>query len=134
MSLNSSCGFSLAELAVVLLISTLLLGGMLVPLSVQNELRRTAETWKTLHEVRDALLSFAIANGRLPCPASAGTTGSETGGGALSCAGAASGVADGFVPGAGMGLSAVDGQGYLLDAWGNRIRYAAGGRSADLHE
>ena len=124
MSLKSSCGFSLAELAVVLLISTLLLGGMLVPLSAQNELRRTAETGKTLNEVRDALLGFAIANGRLPCPASAGATGAEAGGGALACTAAATGVAEGFLPGAGMGLSPVDGQGYLLDAWGSRIRYA----------
>jgi type II secretory pathway pseudopilin PulG len=120
----ASCGFSLAELAIVLLISTLLLGGMLVPLSAQNDLRKTAETRKSLHEVRDALQGFAIANGRLPCPAVAAATGIEAGGGAAACAGAANGVADGFLPGMSLGLSPSDGQGYLQDAWGNRIRYA----------
>lgn len=124
MSLKCASGFSLAELAVVLVIATLLLGGMLMPLSAQNDLRRTTETWRSLHEVRDALLGFAIANGRLPCPAAAGATGIEAGGGAVACAGAANGVADGFLPGMSMGLSPGDGQGYLLDAWGNQIRYA----------
>lgn len=120
----SSAGFSLAELAIVLVIVALLLGGLLMPLSAQNDLRKTAETQRSLDEARDALLGFAIANGRLPCPASAATTGVEMGGGAVACTSAANGVADGFLPAMTMGLSPSDGQGYLLDAWGNRIRYA----------
>ncbi len=121
---RSSGGFSLAELAIVLVIVALLLGGMLMPLAAQNELRKAAETRKSLQEVRDALLGFAIAHGRLPCPAVAGSTGSEMGGGAVACTGAANGVADGFLPGMAMGLAPSDEQGYLLDAWGNRVRYA----------
>ncbi len=124
MPLKCSGGFSLVELSMVLVIVTLLLGGMLMPLSAQIDLRRTAETRETLHEVRNALLGFAIANGRLPCPAATGATGIEAGGGAVACTGAANGVADGFLPGATLGLSPTDDQGYLLDAWGNRIRYA----------
>jgi prepilin-type N-terminal cleavage/methylation domain-containing protein len=63
-----SSGFTLTELAVVLVIVALLIGGMLMPLTAQDDLRRTQETQKTLEEVRDALLGFATANGRLPCP------------------------------------------------------------------
>ena len=120
----SNGGFSLVELAIVLLLVTLLLGGMLMPLSAQNELRKTAETQRSLNEVRDALLGFAIANGRLPCPAAAGSGGMEAGGASVACMGAANGVADGFLPGVTLSLAPSDDQGYLLDAWGNRIRYA----------
>lgn len=61
-------GFSLTEMAVVLVIVALLIGGMLVPWGTQQEVRQAADTDKTLAEVREALLGFAVANGRLPCP------------------------------------------------------------------
>ncbi len=115
-------GFSLPELAIVLVVVGLLLGGMLMPLATQIDLRRTAKTRSTLHQVRDALQGFAIANGRLPCPAAAGTTGIEAGAGP--CPLNARGVADGFVPGVTLGFSPCDSQGYVLDAWGSRLRYA----------
>lgn len=119
---NGDRGFSLPELAIVLVVVGLLLGGMLMPLATQIDLRRTAETRSTLHQVRDALQGFAVANGRLPCPAAAGTTGTEAGAGV--CPLSAGGAADGFVPGVTLGLSPSDNQGYVLDAWGNRLRYA----------
>src|SRR6266567_4443970 len=62
-------GFTLAEVAVVVLIVGLLLGGLLGTYSTQIDLSRTAETKKTLETARDALIGFAAANGRLPCPA-----------------------------------------------------------------
>jgi len=62
-------GFTLAELAIVLLVVGLLLGGVLMPLSMQMELRRIADTRKTMEETKEALIGFALANGRLPCPA-----------------------------------------------------------------
>jgi prepilin-type N-terminal cleavage/methylation domain-containing protein len=62
-------GFTLAELAIVLVIVALLLGGLLMPLTMQTDLRRIADTRKTMDEIKDALIGFAIANGRLPCPA-----------------------------------------------------------------
>jgi prepilin-type N-terminal cleavage/methylation domain-containing protein len=61
-------GFTLLEVAIVVLILGLLLGGMLVPLSVQRENRERAETEATLEEVKEALYGFALVNGRLPCP------------------------------------------------------------------
>jgi prepilin-type N-terminal cleavage/methylation domain-containing protein len=61
-------GFSLVEMAVVLAIITLLLGGMLPMISSQVEKQHRNETRQQLDEIRSALLGFAVANGRLPCP------------------------------------------------------------------
>lgn len=65
---RSSSGFTLVELAVVILIIGFLSGGLLTPLAAQIELRRLSETQKMLQEIRDALVGFAVTNGRLPCP------------------------------------------------------------------
>jgi prepilin-type N-terminal cleavage/methylation domain-containing protein len=64
-------GFTLAELAIVLVIVALLLGGLLMPLTMQTDLRRISDTKKSMDEIKEALIGFALANGRLPCPASA---------------------------------------------------------------
>jgi prepilin-type N-terminal cleavage/methylation domain-containing protein len=68
-----SKGFSLVELAVALFIIALLLAGALVPLSSQIDVRNAAETQRNMESVRDALIGFAQANGRLPCPANGAT-------------------------------------------------------------
>lgn len=60
-------GFSLVEMAIVLLIVALLLGGLLPTLSGQIDQQRRSETRKYMNEVREALLGYAVANGRLPC-------------------------------------------------------------------
>lgn len=62
-------GFTLVEIAIVMAIVALLLGGLLVPLSAQVDAQRSSETVKAMGEIRDALIGFALANGRLPCPA-----------------------------------------------------------------
>jgi type II secretory pathway pseudopilin PulG len=113
-------GFSLVELAVVFAIVALLLAGVLGTLSAQAEQRHHAETRRRLEAAVEALLGFAIAHRRLPCPASAGSTGDESppGGGACST------YYGGFLPARALGLQPSDADGYALDAWGNRIRYA----------
>ncbi len=65
---NRHRGFTLIEMAVVLVIVGLLLGGMLVPLATQMETDRRKETTATLESIREALIGFAVINGRLPCP------------------------------------------------------------------
>ncbi len=124
-SRSTSSGFTLMELAVVLVIVALLIGGMLVPLSAQNDIRYVTETQKTLNDIRDALIGYAAANGRLPCPASASSSGVEepAGGGNcdLSTAGNSYG---GFVPAVTLGIGPTNSNGYAIDAWGNPIRYA----------
>ena len=71
-------GFTLAELVIVLLIVGLLLSGLLVPLSAQVETKRVSDTQRILDNAREALLGFAVINGRLPCPASASSNGLES--------------------------------------------------------
>ena len=58
-------GFTLAEMAVVLVIVALLLAGMMLPISAQQDIRARQETEGTLNDIREALIGFAIANGRL---------------------------------------------------------------------
>lgn len=113
-------GFTLIEMAIVLIILTLVIGSALAPLNAQIEQRRRTETEKTLEEIKEALIGFAIANDRLPCPASASSNGVEAPAGGGSCANAY----NGFVPAVTLGLNNTDAQGYALDAWSNRIRYA----------
>jgi prepilin-type N-terminal cleavage/methylation domain-containing protein len=62
-------GFSLIEIAVVLVIISILLAIVAVPLSTQVDQRRRAETMRQLDLAKDAITGFAISNGRLPCPA-----------------------------------------------------------------
>ena len=66
-------GFSLVELAVSLAIIALLLAGALIPLSAQIDVRNGADTQRSMESIRDAVMGFAQANGRLPCPANGAT-------------------------------------------------------------
>jgi prepilin-type N-terminal cleavage/methylation domain-containing protein len=67
-------GFTLIEMAIVLVIVGLLLAGLLLPLSAQVDQRNYNETQRELQDVREALIGFALSNtaadGRpyLPCP------------------------------------------------------------------
>ena len=55
-------GFTLIELAIVLVIVTILVGGLAMPLSAQIEARRISETRKTLEEAREAILGYAMSH------------------------------------------------------------------------
>lgn len=102
-----AAGFTLVELTVVLIIVGLLLGGLYLPMSAQQDARQVAAAERQLQEIRDALIGYAQINGRLPCPAS-----SATGNGNEYCAGGD----NGFVPWTELGVSPVD-------PWGRMIRY-----------
>lgn len=103
-------GFSLIEMAFVLIIVTLLLGGLLVPFATQVEQKRIGETQKAMEEIKEALLGFAIANGRLPCPDI--VAGSNDGLENSPCPAAS----EGNLPWATLGVG-------NQDAWGNRFYY-----------
>lgn len=62
-------GFSLIELSVVVMVIGLLLSSMLLSLSKQDEIKRIKLTEQRLEAAREALIGFAIVNGRLPRPA-----------------------------------------------------------------
>lgn len=137
-SLRPQRGFSLVELAIVLIIVALLSGGMLVTLSTSRDIARATDAQKQLATISDALLGFAAANGRLPCPASAASDGAESfctnNVGAATCGvelltpapdhGRCNNPFDGFLPAKTLGITPTDAQGYALDPWNNRIRYA----------
>jgi len=108
-------GFSLIEMAVVLFIVVLLLGSLLVPFATQVEQRRIAETQKTLEEAKEALIGFAVSNGRLPCPdIMAGAVTANDG--QEDIVGAVCAVSEGNLPWTTLGVG-------TGDAWGNRLRY-----------
>ena len=117
-------GFSLIELAIGLVIVATLLSALLVPLATQMDQRRTVETQRTLEAARDSLVGFAIANGRLPCPAVDATNGIETfaTGGSVGDGNCA--TTTGFLPAVVLGLDGLNGSGLLLDAFGGQVRYA----------
>ena len=119
----SNRGFSLIEMAFVLVIITLLLGGLLVPFATQVEQRRIAETNKTMEEIKEALLGFAVANGRLPCPDTTVAGANANDGLEDPPAGGPCVVPEGNLPWATLGVS-------NSDAWGNRFRYRVTGTYA----
>lgn len=61
-------GFSLVEMAVVLVILGLVMVAFISPLSMQHEIRNIEGTRASLHQINEAIHGFVILNGRLPCP------------------------------------------------------------------
>ena len=116
--LSIANGFTLAELAIVLLIVGLLLAGFLTPLSTQIDVQRTGQTQKSLDDIKDALLGFAVSHGYLPCPDKTGGVGAgvpndgqediDAGGNCV--------AQEGNLPWNTLGLPGVD-------AWGNYFHY-----------
>ncbi len=138
-------GFSLIELAVVMAIVALLLGTVMVTLSAQTEQRNSDDTRRRLEQARELLLTNAIVKGRLPCPARYTSDASHSSGLESFCNTAATSSVstcvgsettteqahgtcsnhfDGFLPAASIGYQQTDANGFAVDAWGNRIRYA----------
>ncbi len=113
-------GFSLVEMAVVLVIVSLLLAGLLPMISSQMEQQHRTETRKLMDEIRDALIGYAASQTppRLPCPANPTKATGATGAGIADCTiTAAAGVITGVVPWVTLGTSETDG-------WGRRFTYA----------
>jgi len=111
-------GFTLIELAIGLVIITLLIGGLAVPLTAQLQARRVLETQRTLEAARDALLGYAMThraagtNRHLPCPDTDTPPDGRENRNAGNC------VSNGGVlPWVDLGVAP-------QDAWGNRLTYA----------
>lgn len=119
-------GFTLTELAVVFFIVALLMGTAMYTLSAQTEQRNFEETQRRLQAARELVLAFAVANGRLPCPGTA--TGDEGFSAAFTC----TSPWGGFLPGRAIGFQIVDANGFALDAWQNRLRYAVSSNTVPL--
>jgi prepilin-type N-terminal cleavage/methylation domain-containing protein len=114
----STRGFTLLEMAIVLVIVGFLLSGMLGGMSALQSVQRDDGTRRQLDEMRNALITFATINGRLPCPAAPATSEAVVGAGLeraptlLGCTGGAAGA----FPWATLGLQ-------QTDAWGRRFSY-----------
>ncbi|GAB0057018.1 hypothetical protein SIID45300_01338 [Candidatus Magnetaquicoccaceae bacterium FCR-1] len=61
-------GFSLVELAVVLAIVSLLIGGGLTALTPLRDAQQKQKAQLALEKIHDALIGHVIRHGRLPCP------------------------------------------------------------------
>jgi prepilin-type N-terminal cleavage/methylation domain-containing protein len=61
-------GFTLVEMAVVLIIVSLLLGGLLSPLTAQIDQKNYTEVKIDLENAKEALMGYALSNKHLPCP------------------------------------------------------------------
>ncbi|MDZ7595211.1 MAG: type II secretion system protein [Thiobacillus sp.] len=55
-------GFTLIELAIVLVIVTILIGGLAMPLSAQIQARRIGETRADMQAIHDALIGYAMSH------------------------------------------------------------------------
>ncbi|MEQ1599013.1 MAG: prepilin-type N-terminal cleavage/methylation domain-containing protein [Methylotenera sp.] len=130
-------GFTLVEMAIVLVILGFVLGALLLPLQAQRQQLAQAQTENTLENAKRALLGFAQQQGRLPCPATNNGTGVfPDDSGAANPLGGTHNITPpnpavpncvvqaGFLPAATLGIQPTDAQGFALDAWNNRIRYA----------
>lgn len=113
---RAQLGFTLLEMAIVMVVLGLLLGGILMPLSTQMEKKDRDETQKVLQDIRDALIGYAMANGRLPCP-------DTDGDGIIDMSGTCTNV-QGTIPWVDLGVG-------KDDAWGQSFTYRVTGSFAD---
>jgi prepilin-type N-terminal cleavage/methylation domain-containing protein len=110
-------GFTLVEIAIVILIFGLIIGGIMGPLKIQLDNIDRNETEKLIEDTKEVMIGFAIRNGRLPCPDTTGD-GQENKPG-VNCANAS-----GTVPWATLGVSS-------QDAWNKPLTYRVDTSFAD---
>lgn len=114
-SLRRNRGFTLAEIAIVMLILGLMVVGVLGALTNQINQGRVSVTQRQLDEIRESLLGFAASRGYLPCPDTDGdgieNAPNRNVAAPLTCANV-----EGFLPWVTLGVP-------QTDAWGMRFRY-----------
>jgi prepilin-type N-terminal cleavage/methylation domain-containing protein len=117
---NKNKGFTLIEVAMVLIIFGLMLATLMPSLYFWIEKRKFDQTNLRLAIVKDALINFSVVNQRLPCPATANSKGV----GMQKSTGECELNHTGFVPAMELGLSEINQDGFIIDGWGNPIKYA----------
>ncbi len=119
---DSQKGFSLIEIAIVLVVFGLLLAGLIGPMGTRIEQEERERTRAILEEIKEALYGFAVAQGRLPCPDSDGSNnGREDFDAGGTCTG---GTVVGNLPWVDLGVPE-------QDSWGRRFRYRVTPSHAD---
>jgi prepilin-type N-terminal cleavage/methylation domain-containing protein len=117
-------GFTLIEVAIVVLVVSILLGYTMALVPIQQDLKKSRQVDREIDRIIEQLVAFAQVNGRLPCP--------DTDIGApdglenfdpdptVGCDGFF-----GFLPGRTLGMNGNFGNGgRLLDPWGTGYGYA----------
>lgn len=139
-----SRGMTLIEMAIVLVVIGLVVGGGLSIVGPIRNAERTASTNQNMDVIEKALVAYVIQNGCLPCPADGSlvsTNGNAgrpldnsgspyTGCAATACwAATAANVPNAVIPWKALGL----GERQASDAWGNRLRYRVGGTATSYN-
>ncbi len=122
--IKKESGFTLIEIAVVLVLVGLLLGSFIGSITQRIETTQRENAKKQLEDIKTALLGFASAKGRLPCPTTAIGSGLEVPSPGsttlIPCT-----LQHGFIPGKTLGIDgAYNRDNLLIDVWGNPIRYS----------
>lgn len=121
-------GFTLIEIAVVIVVLSLLLAMIAGLATAMLGQQRREATRQRLAGVETAIALFVSQNKRLPCPADGRISGSTSGAGAearndttdvCQVGGAANTQTHGVVPWQSLGLAEQD----VTDGWGNRLTY-----------
>jgi prepilin-type N-terminal cleavage/methylation domain-containing protein len=115
-------GFTLIEIAIVLIVLTILLGYTMAMVPAQQELKQYRQADKEMDKILDALYAYAQVNGRLPCPDDMTSHDGE--------ADPEDGLSDctqwyGYVPSKTLGLEGnlINGEFAIRDPWGTPYRY-----------
>lgn len=135
MQQKQPAGFTLIELAVVLVIIAMIVGTSFVAFTNNINIVKTKQTREKLVAIEKALLAFVIENKRLPCPADGSLAQSNASfgvedfnSGTSVCNSTApldtTNVVSGVVPVESL-LLPYD---YMVDGWGRRISYAIDSR------
>lgn len=130
---SSISGFTLIEIAIVLLVVTILLGYTVAMFPVQQELKQYREANHEMNSIIDNLIAFAQVNGRLPCP-DTDSDGVENFIDSVNNVDGSAG-ADGmpedctgyyaFLPSGTLGMTGrINSNGQLIDPWGTPYGYA----------
>nr|MDJ0833575.1 type II secretion system protein [Gammaproteobacteria bacterium] len=128
---SKNTGFTLIEIAIVLLVVTVILGYTLAMVPVQQELKQYRQAEREMDWIIESLYAYAQTNSHLPCPAANTSDGFEcrNDGTAGNCNGndTSADVCDlwfGFLPGKTLGLDGkYSSAGLLLDPWGQPYLY-----------
>ena len=118
-----SKGFTIIEVAIVLLIVTIILGYTVALFPVQQELKQYRQANDEMDQIIEAIYAYAQVNGRLPCAdsfaAPDGRADQDTGADCTANVGWS-----GLVPAITLGISGNhDNNGSLVDPWGMPYRY-----------